>query len=261
MSGLRLHAVTGLFNGHAVRRRLFHGRGNQEAPSGALLALLLSAGGLLILLGVFTVTNEIRPQSSADTAQASQPADLSSANAAAAEQPAQPPAGTLEGDGTTITADNASPQASAGAMAAQDSGSAGQAAGTATAPGTGAAAGTAAQPARLFSGTSSIVLSGPAPAVPFDVASRTDNPPFDNQEAFVDWMASHTDQKARFLQEKWDRAQIAQRLGNFTHERVREAFLRTPREYFSRDPAGRMRMWCCPSGTGRPFPGLTLWRA
>ena len=225
---------------------------------GALLALLLSAGGLLILLGVFIVTNEIRPQSSADTAQASQPADLSSANAAAAEQPAQPPAGTLEGDGTTITADNASPQASAGAMAAQDSGSAGQAAGTATAPGTGAAAGTAAQPARLFSGTSSIVLSGPAPAVPFDVATRTDNPPFDNKEAFVDWMASHTDQKASFLQEKWDRAQIAQRLGNFTHERVREAFLRTPREYFSRDPRRAYENVVLPIGYGQTISGPHL---
>ena len=94
--------------------------------------------------------------------------------------------------------------------------------------------------------------------MPFDVATRTDNPPFDNREAFVDWMASTLIRKPSFLKEKWDRAQIIQRLGNFTHERVREAFLRTPREYFSRDPRRAYENAVLPIGYGQTISGPHL---
>ena len=220
---------------------------------GALLALLLAAGGLLVLLAVFIVTNEIHPQSPADNAPASQSSDAPSASAASAAQPAvQPPVGTLESDGTPV-APSPLQEPPAGA---QDPGTAtaAQASGTAVGAVTNSATGTVASPP----GASGIVLSGPQLSVPFDVATRTDNPPFNNEDAFIDWMVKHTDQKAGFLQEKWNRAEIAQKLGNFTHERVREAFLRTPREYFSRDMRRAYENAVLPIGYGQTISGPHL---
>ncbi len=67
---------------------------------------------------------------------------------------------------------------------------------------------------------------------PFDTTKRTDNPPFTIKDAFVDWMVKHTEEKAAFLDQRWDLAALLGNRGDFKHERVREAFLRTPREYF-----------------------------
>mgnify|MGYP006344424417 CR=1 FL=1 len=72
--------------------------------------------------------------------------------------------------------------------------------------------------------------AGPA----FDLRTRTDRPPLDNQEAYVAWMLANTKQEEKFLRAKWARAQRAIEWGELTNERVREAFLRTPREEFAR---------------------------
>jgi len=70
---------------------------------------------------------------------------------------------------------------------------------------------------------------------PFDITKRTDNPPFTTKEAFVYWMVRHTRQDAKFLRQRWDLSEVLRRDGDITHEAVREAFLRTPREYFCRN--------------------------
>lgn len=90
------------------------------------------------------------------------------------------------------------------------------------------------------------------------MAARTDNPPFSDRAAFVDWMVKHTDQKAKYLRAKWDRAQIIVRVGNVTHERVKEAFLRTPREYFCRDPRRAYENAVLPIGYGQTISGPHL---
>jgi protein-L-isoaspartate(D-aspartate) O-methyltransferase len=229
------------------------GKEPAKRRGGALVALLLAAGGLLVLLGVFILTTEILPQSQGENAQTAQSA---SGTATAPEASAQPsattaseagqtpaavaPAGTLEAEGTA---------ASVGVPATTAAG----------VPATAAPASAASLPVVPASpGSSAVILSGPGLAVPFDVATRTDNPPFNNKDAFVSWMLKHTDQKAKYLRQRWDRAVIIQRLGNFTHERVREAFLRTPREYFSRDPARSYENVVLPIGYGQTISGPHL---
>jgi protein-L-isoaspartate(D-aspartate) O-methyltransferase len=207
----------------------------KKRRGGALLALLLSAGGLLLLLAVFLLTTEIH-LSPSDTAQVAQPVAAPDAGAAVADAPA----GTLA---------DAPPAASVPSLVSEP----------VTPAGTEASEN---QPRTSLDsiqlGTTSIQLSGPAPSVPFDVAARSDNPPFNNRDPFVDWIVNHTDQKANFVKERWDRAQIIQRLGNFTHERVREAFLRTPREYFSRDPRRAYENAVLPIGFGQTISGPHL---
>jgi len=70
---------------------------------------------------------------------------------------------------------------------------------------------------------------------PFDITKRTDNPPFIAKDAFVDWMVKNTHQDAKFLRKRWDLSELLRRDRDLTDEGVREAFLRTPREYFCRD--------------------------
>ncbi|HVO38062.1 MAG TPA: protein-L-isoaspartate(D-aspartate) O-methyltransferase [Spirochaetia bacterium] len=102
-----------------------------------------------------------------------------------------------------------------------------------------------------------VILSSDEPSG-FDVATRTDNPPFGSRDAFIDWMAKNTDQKAKFLKQRWDRAQIIVQVGNVTHESVKEAFLRTPREYFCRDARRAYENAVLPIGYGQTISGPHL---
>ncbi len=92
----------------------------------------------------------------------------------------------------------------------------------------------------------------------FEVASRANSPPFSDGGGFVDWMVKHTDQQMKFLSARWDRAQIAARLGNMKHEAVREAFLRSPREYFCRNPRRAYENAALPIGYGQTISGPHL---
>jgi len=198
----------------------------RKRRGGALLALLLSAGGLLLLLAVFLLTTEMHPQSLPDGFQAQAHTDAQVASAEA-------PQGTLEADGAPTASSLAPVSAPQQAIAK-----------------------TVAQPAETQPG--GILLSRPEPSVPYDVAKRTDNPPFDSRDAFVAWMVKHTDQNATYLRQRWDRAQVIQRFGNFTHKRVKDAFLRTPREYFSRDPRRSYENAVLPIGYGQTISGPHL---
>jgi len=208
----------------------------KKRRGGALLALLLSAGGLLLLLAVFLLTTEIQPQSPVDRSQAAPHSD-------APVTSADVPPGTLEADGGPA----ALPP---GSVAIPDV-PAGSAQGSISVQ-------PAVRPEGTRQGAGSLLLSGPEPSASFDVAARTDNPPFNNRDSFVAWMVKHTDQDATYVRERWDRAQIIQHFGNFTHKRVREAFLRTPREYFSRDPRRSYENAVLPIGYGQTISGPHL---
>ncbi|WP_455381549.1 protein-L-isoaspartate O-methyltransferase family protein [Salinispira pacifica] len=77
-------------------------------------------------------------------------------------------------------------------------------------------------------------LYTPKPDPVFDIQSRTQFPPIDNEKDFVQWMLAHTNQKEKFLRERWQRASIAVARHHITHRRILMAFLLTPREWFAR---------------------------
>jgi protein-L-isoaspartate(D-aspartate) O-methyltransferase len=89
----------------------------------------------------------------------------------------------------------------------------------------------------------------------FDITTRTDNPPTASKEAFIAWMLSHTDQTQKFLSQKWDLTQSILRDKSITHQRILEAFLRTPREYFCRDTRRAYENAVLPIGYGSTISG------
>lgn len=101
--------------------------------------------------------------------------------------------------------------------------------------------------------TGPIMLGEPGPI--FDVASRKENPPLTDRAAYVSWMLTHTDQKEKYLLAKWERAQVLLRTRNITHERILEAFLRAPREYFARDARRAYENAALPIGYGQTISG------
>jgi protein-L-isoaspartate(D-aspartate) O-methyltransferase len=94
--------------------------------------------------------------------------------------------------------------------------------------------------------------------VPFDIAKRTDNPPFTGKDAFIDWMVKHTRQDARFLRERWNLSEFLRRNRDLTSENVREAFLRTPREYFCRNLSRAYDNTALPIGYGQTISAPDL---
>jgi protein-L-isoaspartate(D-aspartate) O-methyltransferase len=68
----------------------------------------------------------------------------------------------------------------------------------------------------------------------YDLTRRTEHPPMDNKEAYVQWMLKHTKEKERFISWRWDCLQDLLSWNSITDARIKEAFLRTPRENFIR---------------------------
>jgi protein-L-isoaspartate(D-aspartate) O-methyltransferase len=89
----------------------------------------------------------------------------------------------------------------------------------------------------------------------FDITNRSEAPPTANASAFIAWMGQHTDQKEKFLAQKWERAQILLKTRNITHDRILEAFLLAPREYFCRDPRRAYESAVLPIGWGQTISG------
>ncbi|MBN1697159.1 MAG: protein-L-isoaspartate O-methyltransferase [Spirochaetales bacterium] len=67
-----------------------------------------------------------------------------------------------------------------------------------------------------------------------DIFQRTDHPPMENKEEYVQWMLQHTNEKEKFISWRWDCLQDLLSWHSITDPRVKEAFLRTPRENFIR---------------------------
>jgi protein-L-isoaspartate(D-aspartate) O-methyltransferase len=89
----------------------------------------------------------------------------------------------------------------------------------------------------------------------FDITAREDDPPVTDLGAFTSWMLSHTDQQQKFLVQKWERAQVLLRTKNITHQRILEAFLRAPREFFCRDIRRAYESAVLPIGYGQTISG------
>ena len=78
----------------------------------------------------------------------------------------------------------------------------------------------------------------PAESPVFDVRSIPAGPPFGSEDEYLRWMLDNTDQKEEMLRAKWVRFRWIMswsRSPGLTHDRVTQAFLRTPREYFCRE--------------------------
>jgi protein-L-isoaspartate(D-aspartate) O-methyltransferase len=59
--------------------------------------------------------------------------------------------------------------------------------------------------------------------------------PLKDGQAFVRWMLQHSGEKEEFLRAKWERAQVALGRGDITSDRMLQAFLKAPREYFCKE--------------------------
>ncbi len=94
-----------------------------------------------------------------------------------------------------------------------------------------------------------------SPLPNFDAAARSGVPPSDSRSAYLAWMRAHTDQKEKFLAQKWDLAQAMLRMHSVTHPRVLEAILLTPREYFCRDARRAYEDAVLPIGYGQTISG------
>jgi protein-L-isoaspartate(D-aspartate) O-methyltransferase len=89
----------------------------------------------------------------------------------------------------------------------------------------------------------------------FDIAARTADPPANAKTAYVSWMLAHTDQKEKYISQKWDLAQKILQSKTITHPRILEAFLRTPREFFCRDTRRAYDDAVLPIGYGSTISG------
>jgi protein-L-isoaspartate(D-aspartate) O-methyltransferase len=72
----------------------------------------------------------------------------------------------------------------------------------------------------------------------FDITTRPDGPPIDDYEGYLSFMTQYTNPEEKYLKQRWDRCQQARAHfvpPDLTIQRVIEAFLRTPREYFCRE--------------------------
>jgi protein-L-isoaspartate(D-aspartate) O-methyltransferase len=68
----------------------------------------------------------------------------------------------------------------------------------------------------------------------YDVRSRTAQPPVNDKAAFMNFMKANTTEEEKHLSARWDRMANDKRLYPDTPERVFQAFLLTPREFFVR---------------------------
>jgi len=201
----------------------------KRRAQGPVIILVSAAVGVLAVVGVF-ILGDLRGTP------AGQPAP-SSAAAEAAPGTTQPPLAGGPAAEATAASPVASPAATAPAAAAN------------------------VPPARGPSPTPLASDAPPAQPVldstepPFDITQRTDDPPATDRASFLQWMRAHTDQKDKFLLQKWALVQDMIRYKSATHPRVLEAILRTPREYFCRDARRAYEDAVLPIGYGQTISG------
>jgi protein-L-isoaspartate(D-aspartate) O-methyltransferase len=106
--------------------------------------------------------------------------------------------------------------------------------------------------ATLLSRTSILLSDSEAP---FDITFRTEDPPTNDRASYVSWMLAHSDEKEKFLVQKWALAQSMVALRSLTHPRVLAAILRAPREFFCRDARRAYEDAVLPIGYGQTISG------
>jgi protein-L-isoaspartate(D-aspartate) O-methyltransferase len=214
--------------------------------------LASAAIGLLAVVGVF-ILGDMRGKPGAPEEVASAPAAAPSVPAvsAAAAAPALPiiePAQTPLPAASPVS--TAPKPAVAGTRAAAPKPPKPAAAGTrAAAPAHAPAPAAAKAPLRR----SASLLD--APESPYDITTREESPPTTNRASYVAWMSEHTDQKEKFLLQKWELTREMLSFRSLTRERVLEAILRAPREYFCRDPRRAYDDAVLPIGYGQTISG------
>jgi protein-L-isoaspartate(D-aspartate) O-methyltransferase len=72
----------------------------------------------------------------------------------------------------------------------------------------------------------------PRPA--YDITTRSEEPPTDDEQRYVQWMLAHTREEESYLRAKWERAREILQRGDIVNLRILRAFLIAPREYFCR---------------------------
>jgi protein-L-isoaspartate(D-aspartate) O-methyltransferase len=68
-----------------------------------------------------------------------------------------------------------------------------------------------------------------------DLRKRTEWPPLESKEKYIEWMKENRPCSEEFLEPRWDRAMRIKNFHNETPDTVLQAFLLTPREIFARD--------------------------
>jgi protein-L-isoaspartate(D-aspartate) O-methyltransferase len=210
---------------------------NRPRKHGSVAIILASAGGLLILLAAFIVMDM---KGRGDQAQREAPLVTSSPVVSA--EPAPAPAPIPETEPAQVSEPVASPVTDAPPK------------GPVPAPKTVKKASTVSRPSPAPELQSEpAVLS--SETEPYDITTRDDGLPTTSRAAFVGWMRIHSDQKEKFLTQKWDLAQVILKTRGITHPRVLEAFLRTPREFFCRDTRRAYDNAVLPIGYGQTISG------
>lgn len=93
---------------------------------------------------------------------------------------------------------------------------------------------------------------------PFDITTRTPRPTFTSRETFISWYLEHSDQKEKFLGQRWDRMQVILSQGHVKSLKTVDAWLATPRELFSRDLNRAYDDAALPIGYGQTISGPHL---
>ena len=187
---------------------------------GPIVVLISAALGLLAVLGVF-ILGDMRGKPPAQEATATAPAATASVPA---PTPGLPPVADAAPAAVSAPVPNPPP-----------------------------APPPAADPARLPLPRSVTVLDIAEP--PFDITAREEEIPTTDRASFVAWMREHTDQKEKFLLQKWELAQSMVRIRSVTHPRILEAILRAPREFFCRDARRAYDDAVLPIGYGQTISG------
>jgi len=76
----------------------------------------------------------------------------------------------------------------------------------------------------------------------YDISLRTNYPPLDSLQSYLDWMLKNTTEEKDQLINRWNRAKEAIARRDLTKKEVIYAFLLTPREHFCR-PANKSRAY------------------
>ena len=219
----------------AAARALDPGTADAGGPrkrraQGPVIILVSAAVGVLAVVGVF-ILGDLRGSPAGQPS----PAGTAAPVASAAEQPPSPenaPTGTAPTGNTAAAPFAVAPAAPAAAPST---------------PRPRPAAPEADPP------TAQPVLDSQEP--PFDITQRADDPPATDRASFVQWMRTHTDQKDKFLMQKWALVQDMIRYKSVTHPRVLEAILRAPREFFCRDTRRAYEDAVLPIGYGQTISG------
>lgn len=195
---------------------------------GAIVVVVLLAVGVFVLIGRGGGSSS---QVASVTAPKPAGADSSQQPSSAPEPQAAAPAGAAQPETNGTAAAKAASDGSSTAGKAADPAPSSSSSSKISRVGFSAPVGASPESIRA---THPVDLYNPSKQPVYDITKRTAFPPLTNESAYVDWMLAHTDQKAKYLRERWVRAQKTVQRHLVIHRSVLMGFLLTPREWFGR---------------------------